>query len=74
VQNLDVVSRAGGRGRTVDLVFDNLLPSHGAIEIRLEGARRPGPKGLVQGEAFIQALEIGPGSVSESAHPGSSPP
>jgi len=58
VEGLEVVSRAGGRYRALDLDFADIHPSHGAIEIRLSA---PG------GEAILQALEVTPASLGGPA-------
>ena len=58
VEALDVVSRAGGRYRALDLDFADIRPSHGVIEIRLSA---PG------GEAILQALEVTPASLGPPA-------
>ena len=60
---------AGASARAVDLVFNGIEPRHGAIEVRFKGARRSGPDGVIQGEAFLQALEVGPGPGGEGARP-----
>jgi len=73
VTNLDVAAAAGGPNRPVDLVFNNLAPRHGIIEIRLTGARRMDGERVVRGEAFLQALEIGPGNGGRGARPVSAP-
>jgi hypothetical protein len=62
VENLDVAATAGGINRAVDLVFDDLSPSHGIIEIRFQGAGG-------RGQAFVQALEITPGRGGKGAKP-----
>jgi len=43
---------AGGPGKAVDLVFDDIRPAHGIIAIRFWNRR--------SGEAMCQAIEIGP--------------
>lgn len=50
-----------GMGRAVDLVFNNIQPVNGIIEIRF--------KGSFGGEATVQAIEVGPGSSPEGAKP-----
>jgi hypothetical protein len=55
VSNLDVEEAAGGLYRALDKVVDNIKPQNGVIEIRL---KYTGEK--ENGEAFIQALEVGP--------------
>ncbi len=68
-RDLDVAATAGGEKRAVDLVFDGIEPVHGLIEVRFKGIRRAGADGAVHGEAFIQALEVGPGPGGEGARP-----
>jgi hypothetical protein len=55
------------------LVFDDLAPSHGVIETRLTGARTMDGERATRGEAFLQALEIGPGKGGRGARPISAP-
>jgi hypothetical protein len=50
-----------GFGRAVDLVFNDIVPKHGIIRIRLKG--RDGH------EAIVQAIEVGPGHGGEGAMP-----
>lgn len=69
VKDLDVEATAGGPDRAVDLVFEGIEPRHGSIEVRFQGSRRPGPDGAVVGEAFVQAMEVGPGPGGEGAKP-----
>jgi len=64
VENLDLAATAGGPNRAVDLVFHGIAPTNGVIEIRFTAAR---------GEAFVQALEIGPGKGGNGARPVSVP-
>ena len=73
VDALDVAATAGGVDRAVDLVFNDLAPSHGAFEIRFQAAHRAGPKGSPPAEAFIQAIELGPGRAVGGARPVSRP-
>jgi hypothetical protein len=58
--SLDVAAAAGGPGRAVDLVFKDIAPSNGVIEIRFTAARMAQAEKTVPGEAFVQAIEIGP--------------
>jgi len=69
VRDLDVAATAGGPGRAADLVFEAIEPRRGAIEVHLKGSRRAGPDGAVQAEAFLQAIEAGPGPGGEGARP-----
>lgn len=73
VENLDVAATAGAMNRAVDLVFNDLRPRNGVIEIRFLGARRPEATGVVQGEAFVQAMEIGRGRGGKGAVPPTAP-
>jgi hypothetical protein len=50
--NFDVKAAAGGLNKATDLLFKNITPLNGIIEIRLKAAE-------VNGEAFLQALEVG---------------
>jgi hypothetical protein len=69
VRNLDVLATAGGPNKAVDLIFDHLAPENGVLAVRLTG--QPIVKGApaMRGEAFIQAIEIGPGSGGRGARP-----
>lgn len=73
VTNLDVAATAGGINRAVDLVFNNLAPRRGIIEFRLTGTRTTDGNRIIRGEAFLQALEIGPGDGGSGAKPVSGP-
>jgi hypothetical protein len=58
--NLDVATTAGGLNRALDLVFNDITPSHGIIEIRFDGARLVDGERVARSEAYVQALEVGP--------------
>lgn len=73
VERFDVRATAGGPDRAVDLVFNDLAPRNGIIEVRLTGAERLEGGKTVRGEAFLQALEIGPGHGGRGAKPASVP-
>jgi hypothetical protein len=60
-QNFSVVGAAGGPNRTADLVFDDIAPRDGIIEVRCQGA--------CGCHAFAQALEVGPGPGGKGAEP-----
>ena len=66
VRKLDVAATAGGPDRAVDLVFDDIEPRNGVIDLRFTGgdatAKPPG-------EAFVQAIEVGPGPGGKGAAP-----
>jgi hypothetical protein len=53
----------------VDLVFNDLEPRNGIIEIRLTGSERVENGNTMRGEAFLQALEVGPGRGGRGAKP-----
>jgi len=57
-RHFDPVATAGGWGRACDLVFNGIEPQNGIIEIKFVGSRisRVG-----NGEAFVNAIEVGPG-------------
>jgi hypothetical protein len=74
VERLDVAATAGGPNRAVDLVFNDLTPTNGVIEIRLTAARTIDGDKVARGEAFLQALGIGPGRGGRGAQPVSAPP
>jgi hypothetical protein len=73
VERLDVAATAGGPNRAVDLVFNDLLPTNGIIELRFTAAHTSDGENTVRGEAFVQALEIGPGRGGQGAPPVSAP-
>jgi hypothetical protein len=60
VKDMDVEKTAGGLNRAVDLVFNNIQPRNGIIELRF---RNP------VGVAAVQAIEVGLGDGGEGATP-----
>jgi hypothetical protein len=60
-KGLRVAAAADGPNRALDLVFNDLAPRQGIIEIRLQALPNPGARATVPGEAFLQALEVGLG-------------
>jgi len=63
VENMDVYATGGpntphNSRRAFDLVFNDIQPKNGIIEIRFVG----GKIGDLQTEAMVQAIEIGPGA------------
>ena len=66
VNKMDVCATAGGPNRAVDLVFNDVAPQNGTIEVRFTGGD---PAQGIAGEAFVQAIEVGPGSTSPGATP-----
>jgi hypothetical protein len=53
ISGLDVAATAGGMRRAADLVFDDISPAAGVIEVRILPT--------YSGEAMVQAMEAGPG-------------
>jgi hypothetical protein len=60
VDGFDVFATAGGAKKAVDLVFNDIKPLRGVIEIRFVGVNR---------DAMVQAIEVGPGPGGEGAAP-----
>jgi len=60
VENFDIADTAGGLNRAIDLVFNDIQPSRGIIEVRLRND--------YGGEAALQAMEVGPadGAISKA--------
>ena len=70
ITKMNVDATAGGKNRAVDLVFNDIEPHNGIIEIRFVGnlyANSPGC--ITRGEAFVQAIEVGLGNGGEGAVP-----
>ena len=65
VEGLDVLATAGAPNKAVDLVYNDIKPRNGVIEIRLVGEPISGRPS----EAMIQAIEIGPGDGGAGATP-----
>jgi hypothetical protein len=59
--DVDIAATAGGLGKAVDLVFNDIKPEHGVIAIRFSNR--------FAGEAMVQAIEIGPGQCEPGAKP-----
>ena len=66
VSQMDVAATAGGTMRAVDLVFNDIQPRNGVIDIRFVGGNA---SMSLPGEAFVQAIEVGQGSCNEGAVP-----
>jgi len=69
VRNLDVTATAGGSNKAVDLVFNHVAPENGVLNVRFTSQRVAEGDQAVRGEAFVQAIEIGPGSGGRGAVP-----
>jgi hypothetical protein len=52
-EDLDIAAAAGGAGRALDLVFNDVRPQSGVIAVRFWNRQK--------GTATVQAIEIGPG-------------
>lgn len=73
VEKLDVTATAGGKNKAFDLIFKNIAPSNGVVEVRFKGVLSTDGDSTRRGEAFVQALEIGKNLRGKSATPVSSP-
>jgi hypothetical protein len=65
VEGFDVLATAGAQNAPVDLVYNNIQPRNGIIEIRLAGVDEMGR----QCEAILQAVEVGAGDGGSGATP-----
>ncbi|MBN1909103.1 MAG: hypothetical protein JW818_05135, partial [Pirellulales bacterium] len=61
VQEMNVAATAGGYGRAVDLVFNDIRPQNGLISIRFFNP--------LSQSALAQAIEVGPGKAEGGAIP-----
>ncbi len=59
--DVDIAATAGGLGKAVDLVFNDIEPQHGVVAIRFSNR--------FAGEAMVQAIEIAPGRDQPGAKP-----
>lgn len=69
VHDLNVIATAGGLNKAVDLVFKNIVPHNGVIQIRFTGLPFPKGNSTKNGEAFVQALEVGQNLAGKGATP-----
>ena len=69
VDRLDVAAKAGGPNRALDLVFNGIEPRNGIIEVRFTGKMTAPSHGPRNGQAFVQALEVGLGDGGPVAVP-----
>jgi hypothetical protein len=58
--DLDIAARAGGPGKALDLVFNNVRAEHGVIAILFFSR---------SGEAMVQAVELGPAQAGAEPRP-----
>jgi hypothetical protein len=66
ITKMDVAATAGGPLRAADLVFNNVTPRNGIIDVAFRGGD---PAAGFAGEAFVQALEVAPGPGGEGVAP-----
>ena len=59
-RQVDVASRAGGPNKAFDLVFSDIAPVNGVIEIRLTGQTMTAGTNTLRRQAFVQAIELEP--------------
>jgi len=69
VRNLDVAATAGGPNKAVELVFNHVTPDKGVIAIRFTSQRVAEGDRAWRGDAFVQAIEVGPGLAGSGAIP-----
>lgn len=69
VHNLNVIATAKGVNKSVDLVFKNIVPHNGMIQIRFKGLHFPKENSTENSEAFVQSLEVGRKLVGTGATP-----
>ncbi len=69
VRNLNVAATAGGSNQAVDLIFNDVAPENGVLVIRFTSVRVAVGDQTMRGEAFVQAIEVGPGSGGRGAKP-----
>ena len=69
VHNFNVIGTAKGINKAVDLVFKDIAPLNGIIQIRFKGLTLPKGNSAGSGEAFVQALEIDQNIVGKGSTP-----
>lgn len=69
VHNLNIIATAKSTNRAVDLVFKDIVPHNGMIQIRFKGLPFPNGNSKENGEAFVQALEVGQNLVGKGSTP-----
>ena len=62
-KEFDVWAKAGARAKVTDLVLNGVHPKNGIIAIRLTGDMAGEGDRAKQFDAFVNALEVGPGDV-----------
>ncbi len=58
-----------GPNKATDLVFNDIAPENGIMDIRFTSQRVVQGDQTVRGEAFVQAIEVGPGAGGRGATP-----
>lgn len=69
VHNFNVIATAKGTNKAVDLVFENIAPRNGMIQIRFKGLPFIKGNSTENSEAFIQAMEVGQNLKGKGAAP-----
>jgi hypothetical protein len=69
VHNFDVIATAKGRNKAVDLIFKNIVPRNGIIQIRFKGLPFSKGNSMENSEAFVQAVEVVRNLKSKGASP-----
>lgn len=72
VDRFDVTATAGGPNKAVDLVFNRIAPLDGIVQVRFKSHLTAYGLSTKRGEAFVQALEIGPNLKAKGVQPVSS--
>jgi len=67
LDKLDVASAAGGENKAIDFVFNGITPRNGIIEVRFRGIYNDDNHRVT--EAFVQAIEVGPGDGGKATNP-----
>jgi hypothetical protein len=60
-KDVDLAATAGGLGKAVDLVYNDVRPEHGVVAVRFWHR--------FAGKALVQAIEVIPGSSAPGARP-----
>ena len=68
VENLHVSATAGAPNKALDLVFNDIVPRNGIIDVRFRGTDIVGSERTQMADVFAQAIEVAPG-VGKGANP-----
>jgi len=73
VSKMNIAATAGDKNKALDLVFNDIEPRNGIIEIRFVGnffyTKSAECINTTRGEASVQAIEVGPGDGGKGATP-----